>query len=72
MLLLFDVQGSVRETDLLVLTEVRARGTVVSLCSPCLAYVPTLLGIGFSSAWVHCYKQGLMKQRLPHFNVGSW
>lgn len=72
MLLLFDVQGSVRKTDLLVLTEVRARGTAVSLCSYCPASAPTLPGTGFSSAWVHHYEQGLMKQRLPHFNVGSW
>lgn len=36
--------------------------------TPCLC--PTLLGTGFSSAWVHRYKQGLTKQQLPHFNAG--
>jgi hypothetical protein len=63
-MLLFNMQGSERETW--VSTEVRARGTAVTLCSH--SCVP-LLGTGFSSAWVHHYKQGLMKQCLPYFNM---
>lgn len=60
------------DTDLLVSTEVRARAIAATLCSQCLAYAPTFLAIEFRSAWVHRYKQGLMKQQLPHFNAGLW
>lgn len=60
------------DTDLLVLTEVTARGTAINLCYECLANVLNLLGTEFSSIWVHRYKQGLMKQQLPHFIPGLW
>lgn len=60
------------DTDLLVLTEVTARGTAINLCYECLADVPHLLGTEFSSVWVHRYEQGLMKQQLPHFIPGLW
>lgn len=60
------------DTDLLASTEVRASAIAATLCSQCLAYAPTFLAIEFRSAWVHRYKQGLMKQQLPHFNAGLW
>lgn len=71
-LLLFNVQGSVRETQTDWCQQRWQQEEQQLLCVPDAWPVLPLLGGGPSSAWVHHDKQSLMKQELPCFNTGLW
>lgn len=72
MLLLFNVQGSVRETQVDWCQQRREQEEQQLPYVPDARPVLPRLGRGPSSAWVHRDKQGLMKQELPCFNTGLW